>query len=370
MCGIAGLFRPGGIDAGPVRAMLDALAHRGPDDEGLALLRDPEDGRPWAALGARRLSIVDPGGGHQPARDPSGRWRVTLNGEIYNHARLRTEVAAHGVRFRSRSDTEVVASLVALHGFDTALERLRGMFALALVDTRDRRLHLVRDRMGVKPLYWTVLPDGTVAWGSEARALLVHPALRRRLDRRAVEALLLWEYVPAPWTPWQGIQKLEAGTVLEADAEGVRLRPFWRPPVPADGRGGSLERWARSVAGSVQVAVMQRMSADVEVGAVISGGLDSASVAALAAARRRRPLRTFSVAVDAPGFDEGGAAREVAAALGTEHREIRFRAEDALAVLPEILEHMDEPLADSSLLPTWWRRGQGRPRPSAKRRTM
>lgn len=352
MCGIAGAFRADGLDPGPLPAMVGALAHRGPDGDGLRVFARP-DGRPYAALGMRRLAIVDPEGGEQPMVDATGQFWLVMNGEIYNHNPLRKELESNGAPFRTRSDTEVALALLAGLPVPRALSRMDGMFAMAMVDTTRRRLTLIRDRMGVKPLYWALAADGTLVFASELRALRRHPALAFREDRRALQSLLLWEYIPTPWTAWEGVHKLEPGTWLEVDADGMRQGRWWTPPVPESGDGGNLDRWSRSVYGAVQVATFQRMSADVPVGYLLSGGLDSAFVTAIAQGRQRDPVQSFSIAVDAPGFDESAAARSVAASLGTLHREARLSAEDLPRLLDTIGLHMDEPLADSSLVPTW-----------------
>ena len=352
MCGIAGLFRPGGVDLGPLQAMTRSLARRGPDAEEIEIIRDA-DGHPFAGLGVRRLAIVDPEGGRQPVSDPQGLgWWVALNGEIYNHARVRGELD-EGVEPRSSGDTEVVAALLASRRPIPALERLAGMFAIAAVDTRGERLLLARDRMGVKPLYWTRLPDGTVAFASELKGLLTHPELGRRIDPVALQSLLLFEYVPGPRTIYEGIHALPPGTLLEVDRAGIREQRWWTPPVPQPPRGGSLAKWAQSLYGSLQVATGQRLKADVEVGLLLSGGVDSASVAAIGQARSHGTLRSFSVAIEAPGFDEGAEARLTAAALGTAHQELRFGVEQLEPTLDEIALQLDEPMADSSLVVTW-----------------
>lgn len=351
MCGIAGLYRADGLEAGPLPGMLGRLAHRGPDGQGERIFTDPS-GRPWAAIGTRRLAIVDPHGGEQPMSDHEERFWIVVNGEIYNHHQIRKEMASNDYPYRSSSDTEVVASLLSMLPTDRALSRMDGMFAMAIVDTVERRLTLVRDRVGVKPLYWARTEDGGLAFASELKALRGVPGLRWRPRIEALQASLLFEYIPTPWTPWMDIHKLEPGTLLEIDAGGVRQRRWWTPPVPVAGEGGNLGRWAGSVYGALQVAVMHRMMADVEVGYLLSGGLDSSFVTALAQARSRGPVRSFAVAVDAPGFDEGPAARAAAAAIGTQHREARLVASDLPRLLGTIRQHMDEPLADSSLVPT------------------
>lgn len=353
MCGIAGLYRADGVDPGPVAAMVRSLALRGPDDERICTAGPAE--RPYAALGARRLAIVDLEHGGQPIDDGSGRFLVSMNGEIFNHRSMHKQLEAQGHRFVGTGDTEVLANLFASNprAPERCLERLHGMFAIAMVDRQERSLLLVRDRMGEKPLYWTVLGDGTVAWGSELKALRALPGLAWREDRRALQSFLLFEYIPAPWTAWQGVFKLEAGTLLKADASGLRVERWWTPPLPRAGSEGSMSRWAQSLRNGLQLATVQRLDADVEVGCLLSGGLDSSTVAALAQARSRRPLRTFSISVDSPGFDEGAAARLVAAHLGTEHRSARLGAPDLSPLLDRVVAQLDEPLADSSLIATW-----------------
>ncbi len=351
MCGIAGLMRLSGVDPEPVIDMLRALRHRGPDDAGIKRLGPT--GAPWAALGIRRLSIVDPSGGHQPISDPSGRYWLTFNGEIYNHRRLRQELIADGVELRTHSDSEVLVTLVARLGLRSALERCCGMFSFALADTRHRRLWLVRDRMGVKPLYWTQRTDGAVVWSSELRGLRVACPRTPSLSLDALRAYLLFEYIPEPWSIFEDHHKLEPGMWLEIDEQGLRHHRWWTPPVPEAGHDGDLGRWARSVHGALQVAVRQRLDADVPVAALLSGGLDSSGVAAIATRRGGVPLTTFSASVDHPGFDEAPAAREVATHLGSHHIEVPVPIGSMGALLQEVGRHMDEPLADSSLLPTW-----------------
>jgi asparagine synthase (glutamine-hydrolysing) len=350
VCGIAGVFNAAGVDTSPVPAMARALAHRGPDSH---TVRRYGGRKPYAAIGIERLSIVDPAHGHQPASDASGRWRVALNGEIYNHTRIARELAAEGVVFKSGSDTELVAELIARIGLDRALERCHGMFALVVLDTVERRLFLVRDRMGVKPLHWTCLPDGTVAWASEIKGLKQHPKLAVHIDPVAVKQFLLFEYIPTPRTIWSEVHKVAPGTWVVADARGVHHHRWWHPPVAPGGGAGNFDRWAQSLRGALQVAVHQRMEADVPVGYLLSGGIDSGSVAALAAARSDTPIHTFSMHVEGPGFDEGDAAVETARALGAIHHSATFGPGDLERLLVAIGASMDEPLADSSLLPTW-----------------
>ena len=337
--------------------MVDALTHRGPDERGVGAWGAQGDPHVMCALGVRRLAITDPAHGHQPASDESGRVQVVLNGEIYNHRRLRTEPKVQGFVPDRVGHRGPRSNLIHRVGIDSALSQLRGMFAFAAFDTHTGQLWVVRDRIGQKPLYWSTLPDGTIAWASELHSLRAHPATAAwSVARRAEQALLLWEYVPTPLSIWREASKLDPGTMLAIDPHGVEVRRWWTPPVPVAGRGGNLERWARSVRGAVEVATRQRVAADVDVGFLLSGGLDSSTIVALAQASSNRALRTFSVALDAPGFDESSEARQVAAALGTQHQEHRLGASDLEPLLDDIGRHMSEPLADSSLVATWARR--------------
>jgi asparagine synthase (glutamine-hydrolysing) len=350
MCAIAGVFSTGTVDPSPVPAMARAMAHRGPDEH---TVRRYGGRAPYAALGIERLAIVDKSNGTQPMADPSGRWRVALNGEIYNHKQLRTTLQANGVELKTHSDTEVVAALIASNGLERALSMCHGMFALAALDTQQRRLFLVRDRMGVKPLHWTELPDGTVAFASEIKGLMQHPQVKPTVDHVSVQRFLLFEYIPTPHTIWAGIHKVEPGTWIQFDAAGTSVHRWWTAPQGKGGRPGNFERWATSLHGALQVAVSQRAEADVEVGYLLSGGLDSASVAALAAQRNQGPIQTFSLAVSGDGFDESPAAAITAAQLGSIHRTATLGPGDLAPTLDAIAAHMDEPLADSSLVTTW-----------------
>ena len=363
MCGITGMFRAEGLADLKLRApgvlaeMTSALTHRGPDQgwtQWVPPRRSPGRG-PVAGLGVRRLALVDVSGGLQPACDSSGRWWVCLNGEVYNHARLWGEVRAHDPDQQGTGEAELIAALVAQVGVTTALERLDGQFALSIVDLDREEVWLVRDRMGQKPLYWTLLDDGTLAWSSELRSLRCGALgpVGGPVRRAALQAVLLWEFVPSPMSVWQDIQKLAPSTLLRFSEGRVQVDQWYRPPVPRGGRGGDLQRWAKSVLGSLHVSVLHRLRADVEVAALLSGGLDSTGVASLAQESMSQPLSTFGVSVDHPGFDEGPSSRLAAAELGTFHRQVPFRLDEMAQLADTVLAHMDEPLADSSLLPTW-----------------
>jgi len=350
MCAIAGVFRIGGVNTTPVSAMARSLAHRGPDQH---TVRRYGGKSAYAAMGVERLAIVDIDHGQQPAADPSGRYRVAMNGEVYNHDTLRRELLANGVALQSRSDTEVVAALIATNGLERALAMCHGMFAMAVLDTMEQRLYLVRDRMGVKPIHWTQCPDGTVVFASEIKGLRAHPDLQWKLDAIAVQSYLMFEYVPSPMTIWEGVHKVEPGCWIEMDASGVREKRWWSAPAPIGGRPGNFDRWAQSLFGSLQVAVKQRLSADVDIGFLLSGGLDSASVAAIAASIKKAPIKTFSLSISADGFDERDQAAETAHFIGSDHVSTLLGPNDLEPLLMRMTRVMDEPLADSSLIATW-----------------
>jgi asparagine synthase (glutamine-hydrolysing) len=347
VCGIAGFVGRG--DSEDLRRMSAALVHRGPDGEGS--WRDPLD-PVW--LAHRRLAVVDPAGGGQPMSTPDGDLVVVFNGEIYNHAELRRELEARGHRFASdHSDTEVL-----LHGYRawgaSLLERLEGMWAFALYERRCRRLWLARDRFGKKPLFWT-RQHGCFAFASELAALLCHRAVEARLSPLALRKYFAHGYVPSPGSLYAGIQKLAAGSELWLDAPDAppRTRRWWEFSLaPEEPLAGGPDAWAEDLRERLGRAVRRRMIADVPVGILLSGGIDSSGIAALAAsASKPGELRTFSVGFEEASFDESRHAEHVASALGARHRAIGFRADAARAAFDEILTRLDEPLADPSLLP-------------------
>ena len=347
MCGIYGYFdRAGGeLDARALQAMDASLRHRGPDDTGVWAM-------PGAAVGNRRLSIIDLEGGHQPFVSDDGRIALVQNGEIFNHVELRRELQREGVRFASdHSDTEVLLRLYEREGLDF-LHRLNGMFAFAVLDRRDPDrpcLHLVRDRIGVKPLY---LHDdgGRLLFGSEIKALLAALPARPRLDLPALQHYLAFNYVPPPWTLFSGVRHLEPGCVLSVDTRGARLRRWWNlaEQQPAQQEFGA---WQEQFLGLLDDAVRLRLRADVPFGAFLSGGVDSSTVVALMARHVREPVRSFCIGFDDARFDESPFAREAARRFGTRHHE-RIVQPDLLDAWPGALWHCDQPHGDASFLPT------------------
>jgi asparagine synthase (glutamine-hydrolysing) len=341
MCGICGIVSPnGGALADRVAAMSATLVHRGPDSFG-----EFSDGD--VALAARRLSIIDLETGDQPIANEAGTLHVVQNGEIYNYRELRHELERAGHRFRTHGDTEVLVHLYEEHG-DAFARLLRGMFAVAIWDVRRRRLVLARDRFGIKPLYYRA-SDGELSFASELRALP-----RGEIDLDALEAFLAFNSIPAPLTIFREIRKVPAGHILSWEDGHIRLERFARPaPVPADEiREDDEAELVEELRSRVRDSVRAHLVSDVPVGVLLSGGVDSSFLAALAADESSEPLRTFSIGFEERSFDELAGARLVAERYGTQHRELVLRP-DAALLLPALAEAFDEPFADSSALPTF-----------------
>jgi asparagine synthase (glutamine-hydrolysing) len=364
MCGLAGLVSLGPPDPSSLRAMASSLAHRGPDDEGI--WSDSESG---VGFVHRRLSIVDLSpAGHQPMISRDGRWVLTFNGEIYNHGEVRAELEAQGEGpFRGHSDTETLLEAIARWGLETTLARCTGMFALALWDRRERRLSLVRDRFGEKPLYFGWVA-GRFVFASELKALKRLPGFDNGLSREAQGDFLRLGYIPEPHSIYRRLYKLEPGCLIEASPEQLRapldsaprvggglVRRWWsyRDVVvggladPIVQEGEALERLEAALLQSVRGQAM----ADVPVGAFLSGGIDSSTVVALY--RQHAPVRTFTIGFEDAAFDEAPHARAIAAHLGTQHHEAYVTADEARQVIPQLAAIYDEPFADSSQIPTY-----------------
>jgi asparagine synthase (glutamine-hydrolysing) len=343
MCGICGIASANGAaDPGRLEAMSATLVHRGPDSDG-TLVDGP------VALAARRLAIIDLQTGDQPIANEDGTVHVVQNGEIYNYRELRTELERAGHRFLTTGDTEVIVHLYEEHG-DAFADRLRGMFAIAIWDGRRRRLVLARDRYGIKPLYWRAAAGG-LEFASELRALP-----RGEIDLDAVEAFLAFNAIPAPFSIFRETRKLPAGSLLvwDQDAEAPTIQRFARPaPAPLgrvrDGDEAELEEELRA---RLRDSVRAHLVSDVPVGVLLSGGIDSALLTALAAQESSDAVRTFSIGFEERSFDELADARLVADRYGTQHRELVLRP-DAALLLPALADAFDEPFADSSALPTY-----------------
>ena len=353
MCGIVGIASRTPVDRpGLLEIMRDTMGHRGPDDSGLWWSSDSRVG-----LAHRRLAVLDLSpAGHQPMSDPEGRLWITFNGEIYNHRELRDELGCGSEGFRGSSDTETILHAYRCWG-DGCLSRLRGMFAFALWDGTRRRLLLARDRCGEKPLFYRLDPRGTVQFASELKALLADPAFPREIDREALEHYLAYAFVPGPQCILRGVRKLPPGHALtwSLDTGAVSCQPYWQPVIasPAPGGPTAVEELADELYALLVDAVRGQLVADVPVGILLSGGLDSSLITATAAAQSRGRLRTFTVAF--PGhrrFDESRHARLVADHFGTEHHELAA-GEITPELLPRLARQFDEPMGDSSMLPTF-----------------
>src|SRR5712691_1294320 len=354
MCGIAGLWRFDGATelelAAQARAMTDAIAYRGPDGDGFWI-----DAAAGVALGHRRLAIIDlTPTGVQPMTSADGRIVITYNGELYNRAEMAAEIDAP---WRGTSDTEVLVEAVARFGIDGALNRANGLFAFAAYDRASRTLHLARDRLGIKPLYWTK-QNGAFAFASELKALRAAENLAFSVDPGSVASYLRYLCVPAPRTIFREAEKLAPGHRLEVSGADVTIRRYW--DLPDIARRGQQSRDRRGedeiveeLHGLLADAVARQMVSDVPLGAFLSGGIDSSTVVALMQRAASRPVKTFSIGFREQAFNEADSARAVARHLGTDHTELVLAAADAQAVIPQIPAMYDEPFADSSQLPTF-----------------
>lgn len=360
MCGIAGyLSTPGSmLDRTILSDMLQAILHRGPDEDGRL-----EDGP--LAMGMRRLSIIDLADGTQPIFDESGRYGIVFNGEIYNYRELRQQLLARGHQLKTHSDTETIVHLYEEFGAD-CLEHLRGMFAFAIWDQREQSLFVARDRMGIKPLYYSQTSAGFV-FGSEIKSLLLHPAIQRQVDIQALSQYVSLKYVPAPRTLFAGISSLEPGHWLRIqDGRVVAKQRYWDLPFADDaqmasldriggsgGRSRSDEEYTDELLALLQESVAFHLRSDVPFGAFLSGGLDSSTIVALMAQQLSAPVKTFSVGFDGEGVqDELPYAAQVAQAFGCEHHTLKIGAADFLGLAEKVLWHLDQPIADQATIAT------------------
>jgi asparagine synthase (glutamine-hydrolysing) len=369
MCGIAGFLDTeaalGQSEAlARLRLMTKAMLHRGPDADGHLAEASGVSGI-WAGMGHRRLSILDLSeGGAQPMTSACGRYVIVFNGEIYNFYELRSGLEAAGAGpWRGHSDTEVLLELIGRHGVPAALERCDGMFGLALLDRETRSLTLARDAFGEKPLAYG-LWGGVFLFGSELKALRAWPGFAPEEDAEALAEYLAYACIPAPKTIYRGIFKLQPGHLLEVDAKQLRMgglpepRPWWdRTAAALAARAapfaGDMTEAASAVGEALAKSVRRRMVSDVPLGALLSGGIDSSLTTALMQAASDRPIRTFTIGMEEPGYDESAHAAAVARHLGTEHHSFRLTPYEVQAAIPELAGIPDEPFADSSQLPTY-----------------
>lgn len=344
MCGICGIVRLTGISADePIREMTRRLTPRGPDDEGYFADKH-------ATLGHRRLSIIDlSDAGRQPMANEDATVHVLFNGEIYDYEPLRKELSAGGHVLSSRTDSEVILHLYEDHG-ERFVDRIDGMFAVAIWDATKRRLTLARDHMGKKPLYYARVRDG-IAFASELKALLKHPEISRDIDQEALHGYLVLGYVPGEQSILKSVRKLSAGSTAVFDSSGMKINRYF-DPAARPGDGGRLADVEGKTLALIKDAVRRRLVADVEVGVFLSGGIDSSLVAALVVESHPR-VKTFSMGFSAGAFDESAHARRVAHVLGTEHIEETVDPRALIDAIPAVAAAFDEPFADASAIPTW-----------------
>jgi len=357
MCGIVGFSRPylsEGQYGDGIAAMSASLAHRGPDDSG-----QWHDAAAAIALGHRRLSIIDTSPlGHQPMQSARGRYVIVYNGEVYNFSALRAELSGLGASFNGSSDTEVMLAAIEAWGLVRAVGRFAGMFAFALWDRETRTLSLVRDRLGIKPLFWGQVGD-LFLFGSELKALLACPGWAPEIDRDSLASYMRWNYVPSPHCIYRHIRKLEPGTILTwKQEETPSIERYWdarevaRLGLAAGCDLDDLEA-TRALDELLRDVVADHMVSDVPLGAFLSGGIDSSLVVALMQAQSSRPVKTFSIGFAEARYNEAEHAKAVAGHLGTDHTELYVEGQHALNLVPDLPRHYDEPFADSSQLPTY-----------------
>jgi len=352
MCGICGIATP--PDGKPVppslvKDMCSTIVHRGPDDQGVYTSQS-------VGLGVRRLSIIDLEGGHQPLSNEEGTIWIAHNGEVYNFPSLRKELLSRGHTFRTKTDTETVAHAYEEWG-EEVVRRMRGMYATAVWDARRESLLLIRDRLGIKPLYYTLLDDGTLVFGSELKAVLVHPGVKRVLEPQALDLYLTLEYIPAPFSIFKNIFKLPAGCLLVYRRGRIQVRPYWILPQEREEcsphtaalQGPALmdELYER-----LKESVRLRLISDVPLGAFLSGGIDSSAIVGLMNELGVSPVRTFSIGFEDASYNELNHARRVAEKFHTEHREGVLRPR-ALDLVEKLIHHLDEPFGDFSIFPTY-----------------
>jgi asparagine synthase (glutamine-hydrolysing) len=379
MCGITGVAWTAGAEPAPLDAvwrMTDVLAHRGPDDSGLyhsaigrRLSRHEQapDGLPTsrkagAALAFRRLSIIDLVTGQQPLANEDETVWISFNGEIYNYRELRPDLEAKGHRFRTNSDTETIVHLYEEYG-PKCVDRLRGMFALAIWDERRQRLFMARDRLGKKPLFYRLDRD-RLLFGSELKSVLQYPGVPREVDPAALDSYLTYQYVPHPECILQGYRKLPPAHWAIYEGGSLEVQRYWTPPYAESSESGqgnghsirasrSYDEWKRDLRSTLTEAVRLRLRSDVPLGAFLSGGIDSTIISGLMQQLSEQPIHTFSIGFPVKRFDETSYAREAAAFLGTRHHE-QIVEPHALSILPKLIWHYDEPFADSSAIPTMY----------------
>ena len=357
MCGIAGSIWTSpklAINPDILRKMMTALRHRGPDDEGELFqdctLHNGNGSTPGVALGFRRLSIIDLQTGNQPLGNEDGSIQVIFNGEIYNFVELRNRLKRAGHQFRTQSDTETIVHLYEEKGTD-CFEQLNGMFSIAIWDQRKQQLILARDRFGQKPLFYRH-ENGRLIFASELKSILAVPGIPRQVDPHAVDLYLTYQYVPHPHCILEGISKLPPGHFAVYENDQLHIQSYWQLPGKREVSWDPQEAQQR-VIDLLRSSVQLRMQSDVPLGAFLSGGIDSSLLVALMQQESSAPVKTFAIGFPVAEYDETNYARQVADHLGTEHHEFQVKP-DAVEILPKLVWHFDEPMSDSSAIPTWY----------------
>jgi len=361
MCGIVGFLQTGEIRYASEELLInmsDCLQHRGPDDYGVWF--DEEAG---IGLGHRRLSILDLSPlGHQPMTSADGRYVIIYNGEVYNFIELRENLISLGHSFRGGSDTEVLLAAMSEWGLEKTVSQLNGMFAFAIWDKQERLLHLGRDRVGIKPLYYGLF-HGAFVFASELAPITKHPKFNHEVDRDALTLLMRYNYITAPYSIYRNVKKLPPGTVMTIDTERlqcgeIETREYWSLKSVVEngvnnGYQGSWSEGKSELESLLKDAVKKRMIADVPLGAFLSGGIDSSLVVALMQSQSSQKVKTFSIGFTEAQFNEAEYAKDVATHLGTEHTELYVTPQEAKDVIPQLPTLYDEPFADSSQIPTY-----------------
>jgi len=351
MCGICGIVKAENgepIPSSLLSSMSQTIIHRGPDDEGILVEKN-------VALGTRRLGIIDLEGGHQPLPNEDGSIWVAHNGEVYNFPELREGLKSSGHSFKTQTDTETLVHSYEEWGEDF-IHKLRGMFAFALWDGRQEKLLLVRDRIGIKPLYYTLLEDKTLVFGSELKAILAHPGVNRALEPKALDLFLTLEYVPAPFSIFKNIYKLPAGCFLIYKRGEIKMKKYWDiepredevQEISSQTLAASMDRLYSLLKESIKL----RLISDVPLGAFLSGGIDSSTIVGLMRELGTTPLKTFSIGFEDTSYNELNYARHVAQKFNTEHKEHLLQPQ-ALELTEKLIRHLDEPFGDFSIFPTY-----------------
>ena len=353
MCGIVGFLtsNPSEIPENQVlRGMRDILIHRGPDDQG-EYIRPLDEKGPFLFFGHRRLSIIDLSTGHQPLSNENGTVQVILNGEIYNFKELRSELEKLGHRFKTNSDTEAIAHSYEEYG-EECFKHFNGMFAIGIWDENKKQLILARDRMGKKPLYYSLLP-GTFLFASELKAIMAYPNFPRKVDTLSLRKYFFYEFIPSPHTIFETARNLPAASYLIWQKGKIEIRKYWSPFRSVEGGELSEEEAKSKIVDLLRTSVRRRLISDVPLGIFLSGGIDSSAVAAFAQQEVPGKVKTFSIGFKDPSFDESKYAALVSTFLGTEHYEQMMTPEDLLGIITRLPDILDEPMADASILPTY-----------------